>query len=124
MGRSGAKPRITAILIGALAFLIGPGVQTAYPQSTTVMPPNMVMANPPSPPLKHARHAKSRLPASESFISAAQAQASCPSDQVVWANLASRIYHASGSRYYGKTKHGAYACAAAAKAAGFKASRV
>jgi hypothetical protein len=51
------------------------------------------------------------------------ARARCPSDTVVWANTPSRIYHYSGTRYYGQTRRGAYMCEADARAAGYRATR-
>jgi hypothetical protein len=54
--------------------------------------------------------------------SEAQAQASCPSDIVVWVNTRSGIYHFKGTHNYGATKHGKYMCEAAAKAAGDRAA--
>lgn len=52
-----------------------------------------------------------------------RARGQCPSDTVVWANTSSRIYHYSGTRYYGHTRRGAYMCEAQARAAGYRASR-
>jgi hypothetical protein len=40
-------------------------------------------------------------------------------DVVVWENTSSKAYHLPGDKYYGKTKHGAYACRSAADTAGF-----
>jgi len=57
------------------------------------------------------------------FSSEPAAQAHCPNDQVVWLNLISKIYHEKGSRYYGSTKHGEYACRKEADAAGDRNSR-
>jgi hypothetical protein len=51
------------------------------------------------------------------------ARAQCPSGTVVWANSPSRIYHYSGTRYYGSTRRGAYMCEADARAAGYRAAK-
>jgi hypothetical protein len=50
------------------------------------------------------------------------AQAHCPKDVVVWLNIPSGIYHYKGERWYGLTKHGAYACEKEAIAVGDRAS--
>jgi len=57
------------------------------------------------------------------FTTAAEAQARCPSDKVVWVNTKSHIYHYAGTRSYGTTKQGAYMCEADAAAAGDRASK-
>jgi len=57
------------------------------------------------------------------FSSEPQAQAHCPSDEVVWLNLPTGIYHVQGSRWYGATKNGAYVCRGEADKAGYRASR-
>ncbi len=51
------------------------------------------------------------------------ARARCPSDTVVWVNTPTRVYHYSGTRYYGHTLKGAFMCEADARAAGYRASR-
>jgi hypothetical protein len=67
---------------------------------------------------------KSRLMNSQKFITVAAAQASCPTDTVVWSSLTkSHSFHLPNSRYYGKTKHGAYVCEQAALAAGYHKAR-
>jgi hypothetical protein len=58
------------------------------------------------------------------YATEAEAKANCPSDTVVWANSASMVYHAGGSRNYGKTKGGAYMCEQDSVAAGFRVPRV
>ena len=48
----------------------------------------------------------------------------CPaSDPNVWVNTTSNIYWPQGSEYYGKTKHGGYACTSAAVAMGARAAK-
>ncbi|MGA9599685.1 MAG: hypothetical protein WBS22_05410 [Methylocystis sp.] len=54
------------------------------------------------------------------FETAGQARSHCPGDTVVWANLASKVYHFYGERRYGSTRRGAYMCETDAKAAGMK----
>jgi hypothetical protein len=43
-------------------------------------------------------------------------------DTVVWENTSTKAYHLPGDKYYGNTKHGAYACKSAADSAGFHAA--
>jgi hypothetical protein len=65
-----------------------------------------------------------KLPAADAFKSVKLAAAHCPGDTVVWSTLSkSKSYHLAASRYYGKTKHGAYVCEKDATAAGFHASK-
>jgi hypothetical protein len=56
--------------------------------------------------------------------SESDAKATCPTDNVVWVNLNSHIYHASNSKSYGKTKRGAYMCEKESVAAGFRAPKL
>lgn len=56
------------------------------------------------------------------FNTESEAQAHCPKDVVVWLNIPSGIYHYKGERWYGRTKHGAYACEKEAIRAGDRAS--
>ena len=78
-----------------------PPTSAAGPAPTT--PPNPVGAN--------------------EFSTEAQAKARCPSDIVVWVNLTSKIYHFSGTKNYGNTKHGAYMCERDTAAAGMRAAQ-
>ena len=67
-----------------------------------------------------------RSPATDKnqYATEAEAKANCPSDTVVWVNSASMVYHANGSRNYGKTKAGAYMCEQESIAAGFHAAKI
>ena len=56
------------------------------------------------------------------FSTESAAQSHCPRDIVVWLNIPSGIYHYKGERWYGRTKHGAYACEKEAIKAGDRAS--
>jgi hypothetical protein len=56
------------------------------------------------------------------FDTESAAQAHCPKDVVVWLNIPSGIYHYKAERWYGRTKHGAYACEKEAIKAGDRAS--
>jgi hypothetical protein len=57
------------------------------------------------------------------FTSEQAAKSHCPSDTIVWVNLGgSKAYHASGDRFYGKTRQGAYMCRKDADQAGFHAA--
>jgi hypothetical protein len=57
------------------------------------------------------------------FATEAEAKTSCSTDTVVWVNLKSRVYHVSGSGYYGLTRVGAYRCQKDSLAAGFRSPR-
>ena len=57
------------------------------------------------------------------FSTEAQAKARCPTDTVVWVNLKSKVYHFSGTRFYGNTEHGAYMCERDTAAEGIRAAK-
>jgi len=56
------------------------------------------------------------------FQTQTDAQNHCPSDEVVWLNLPTGIWHTQGERWYGKTKTGAYVCKSEAVNAGDRES--
>ena len=140
-----ALPALTAAIIGF-------GAQAASAQTSTAPAPNqmmmqgsmsqgsmagMNMAPPAAPaattttatapmtkPMKKHHMGGYVVPTSEKFSSLTAAQAHCPGDTVVWVNTGhGRTFHTAGSKYFGKTKHGAYACEKAAMAAGLHASK-
>lgn len=60
------------------------------------------------------------LPADERFSTESAASAHCPGNVVEWTTLThAKLYHSAGSKYYAKTKHGAFACKADLDAAGY-----
>ena len=58
------------------------------------------------------------------YTSEASAKAACAGDTVVWHARHSKVFHLSNSRYFGKTKRGAYVCEKAALADGLHQSKV
>jgi hypothetical protein len=93
---------LAAALLGCAGLLPAQGVSAA-----TRLTQAMVVAQASLPPL---------------FDTESAAQAHCPKDVVVWLNIPSGIYHYKGERWYGHTKHGAYACEKEAIKAGDRAS--
>ncbi len=75
------------------------------------------------PPASGATKKYVSLSAVEHFSSLTAAQKNCGADTVVWANLHTDVYHLSGSRWFGKTKKGAYFCKSAVEKAGVHASK-
>jgi hypothetical protein len=105
-------------------------------QTTAAPPPPPPPAAPPRATAPPARPAPPPPPAAEpapsvqanpvganEFSTEGQAKARCPTDTVVWVTLTSKIYHFSGTRFYGNTKHGAYMCERDAAAAGVRAAK-
>lgn len=100
-----------------VAFTLG-----MAPSAAQTTPGTMVPASPPSGSAPAASAAKPATALSKSveFTTLAEASAHCPNSTVVWSTLSKgHSFHTSGSRYFGKTKHGAYVCKDDALAAGF-----
>ncbi len=103
---------------------MAPSSSTMAPSSNTMAPAGTMAPAKPAKPAKTASSSSSTLPASEQFTTVAAAQASCAGDTVVWSTLSkSKSYHTATSKYFGKTKKGAYVCQKAADAAGFHAAK-
>ncbi len=83
------------------------GTMTPLPEAATV-------------PAKPAARPAGELSKSDEFSTTTAAAEHCPGGAVVWSSLnKSHSFHTNGSRYFGKTKHGAYVCEGDALAAGF-----
>ena len=122
--------------IACLALLLaGPGLAWSQTPSTspgTTASPSTSTTRPTATPPAAARttHAgrtaatpgTTALPAG-GYAVESEAKAHCPTDTVVWANTSSKAYHMSGTKYYGKTKHGAYMCLKDADTAGYHGSK-
>jgi hypothetical protein len=72
-----------------------------------------------------AKKAKAKEKAAQPRIegshpSEAEARNACADGAVVWVNSRSKIYHAGGTRDYGKTRQGFYMCEAQAERSGFR----
>ena len=52
------------------------------------------------------------------YKSEAEAKAACGMGGVAWHATGSKAFHVAGSKYFGKTKHGAYVCEKAAMSDG------
>ena len=68
-------------------------------------------------------HATANSSAMQTYKSETDAKAGCSGDTVVWHARGSKVFHTSGSRYYGKTKHGSFVCEKAATVHGLHASK-
>jgi len=105
-------------LLSMLLFVAVPALAATTSTTTTTPVASKPVAS--KPPAQVGK-----IPIADRFKTVSTAAAHCPGDVVVWSTLSkSGSYHLSGSRYYGKTKHGAYVCEKDAKAAGFHQSKV
>jgi hypothetical protein len=103
-----------ALAAAVTFFAVAP---VAFAQTTQTTP------RPASPPATGSTTgAATRAPvsaAANQYRSEAEAKTGCGADPVVWGNTASHVLHKAGTRYYGKTKSGAYMCEGDATKAGY-----
>jgi hypothetical protein len=71
--------------------------------------------------MSEANGATTGLGTHHRFATVAAASDHCPGDTIVWSS-GSMNYHLSGSKHYGTSKSGFYACKAEADSAGFHAA--
>lgn len=75
-----------------------------------------------TPAQPRQRHRTATLAAGQ-FATEDEARGHCPDDTVVWANTKSKVYHFTGSKSFGTTKHGAFMCEKDTAAAGMRAAK-
>lgn len=111
-----------ATLLLAASFAV-PGLAMAQTTTTTTkMAPNATTTT--AAPKAMAATPAASAPAAASggvaqYSSETAATSACSGDTVVWANATSKALHTSGTKYYGKTKHGFYTCEKQALASGY-----
>ena len=115
-----AMPAVCTLGLGAAAL-----AQTTTTPATMAPTTNSTTTTPMTPATgmsgTSSKAGTMRIPASETFKTQAGASAHCPGGTVVWSTLSkTKTYHMSSSKYFGKTKHGAYVCQQDAQAAGFR----
>ena len=111
-------------LASLLAFAVGTGTAMAQTATQPGSGGTATMG-------KHGhtgRHSRTHGNASgklkgEEFDTQMAAKAHCPSQTVVWVNRRGHVFHLPKSKFYGKTKHGAYVCQSAAESAGLHAAK-
>jgi hypothetical protein len=110
--RSMRKTIVAALLTIGLA-----GSGTCFAQTT---PGTTGQPSQTSPAPSSASHSTARV---AQYKTEVDAKAHCGSDQVVWGNTRSHVLHDPGTKYYGKTTHGAYVCKGVAMNAGYHESQ-
>ena len=94
---------------------------TPAPAPTASAPPSRPVPTP-APAAGSAPNPGNPVGANQ-FSTEAQAKYRCPTGTVVWVNLKSKVYHFSGTRFYGNTEHGAYMCESDTSAEGMRAAK-
>ncbi len=119
------KMLFPALLLGS-AIAFGTSTASAQEATSTTQNPFGQGAQPASANSNTAVKKKARTApalAAGQFASEAEAKASCPGDNVVWANIGTKVYHYAGTAKYGTTKRGGYMCEKNTAAAGFRAAK-
>jgi hypothetical protein len=98
--------RATQLMAVAAALLFSTNL--AFAQAQPQQRPTGAAA----PPAATAPVSRSAAPAAGQYKTEADAKSHCGSQEVVWLNTASNVYHFHGHKDYGTTKSGAYLCQA------------
>ena len=116
-------PRLCAVALLVLAASCGHKDNSQATTSTTTTTVQTPSAAAPVGAVATNVPATSNAANPPGFNDEKSAQAHCVKDEVVWLNTRSKIYHEKGTRYYGTTKQGEYACRHEADAAGDRNSK-
>jgi hypothetical protein len=100
------------------AALLVAAPTTVFAQTTTTSPAKPAPSAPTTAPAAPSGAATASGSPTQ-FSSQSDAASKCSGDTVVWANSTSKALHLSGDRYFGKSKHGFYACEKDAMSAGY-----
>jgi hypothetical protein len=111
VGRGRTMRKLPAM--GALAISIA-SFGTCWAQGTTSPP--QIQAPAKTAPTQASHSSRSTV---QQYKTEADAKSHCGADQVVWGNTSSHVLHDAGTKYYGKTAHGAYMCKGIAVNAGY-----
>jgi hypothetical protein len=101
------------LAMGALTISIA-SFGTRWAQGTTSPP--QIQARSKTAPTQATHTSRS---SAQQYKTEADAKSHCGADQVVWGNTSSHVLHDAGTKYYGKTAHGAYMCKGIAVHAGY-----
>jgi hypothetical protein len=122
--KAGAAPPLTTTAPATAPPPPRSTAPTSRPTSSpTATAPQAAPLTAPTRPARPAPIAPIANPSANEFSTESQAKAHCPADTIVWANLRSRVYHFTGTRYYGATEKGAYMCERDATGAGVRAAK-
>jgi len=100
-----------------------PATQPAPPPAAAARPTTPTTTTTTNTPSRLPPSARAAVPGANQLSTEAQARGRCGPDNVVWANLGSRIYHFPGSREFGRTKRGAFMCERESVAQGMRAAK-
>lgn len=103
---------LAAVVAVSLVYATSPGAEPAQKADPK--------AEQKTDPKAKAKAKKEAATVEGSHSSEADAKRACGNDAVVWVNTNSKIYHAAGTRDYGKTRRGFYMCQPQADKSGFR----
>jgi hypothetical protein len=115
------RPMTVALL--AFSVLSGSAMVTAEAQYSTPYSTQQPKTTPRSTAPQPSTGASTAPAAASQFQTEAAAKQHCPTDNVVWANTKSKVYHYAGTKDYGNTKQGAYMCQQDSDRGGFHAAK-